>query len=34
MRGGWTTKTILKDNSMEDNDWLGVWNNGGKKSQN
>lgn len=29
----WTTKTILKDNPMEDNDWLGVWNNGGNESK-
>lgn len=33
MRGEWTTKTILKDNPMEDNDWLGVWNNGGNESK-
>lgn len=32
MRGEWT-KTILKDNPMEDNDWLGVWNNGGNESK-
>ena len=30
MRGGWTTKSILKDNPMEDGDWLGVSNDGEK----